>query len=46
MIATERGAVLVKLPEHATNDEILALLQDAQTRIQREIHARRARRVA
>ncbi len=43
MIATDRGAVLVMLDEHATSDDILALLQDAHTRIQREIHARRSR---
>ncbi|MEX2188550.1 MAG: hypothetical protein WD875_17205 [Pirellulales bacterium] len=46
LIATQSGAVLVMLDEDATSDDILALLQDAHTRIQREIHARRARHVA
>jgi hypothetical protein len=46
LIATPRGAVLVMLPEHATNDDILALLQDAHTRIQREMIARRPQQVA
>lgn len=46
LIATKRGAVLVMLPENSTNDEVLALLQDAHTRIQREMLARRSRQIA
>lgn len=46
LVATRSGAVLVMLGQDATDDEILAALQDAHTRVQREIHARRAKRVA
>ncbi|RIK75557.1 MAG: hypothetical protein DCC68_21000 [Planctomycetota bacterium] len=46
LVATRHGAVLVLLPEGADHDDILAALQDAHTRIQREIHADRQRRAA
>jgi hypothetical protein len=46
LVATKHGAVLVMLPDGADHDDILAALQDAHTRIQREIHANRTKRIA